>query len=140
MDFSSPRFSCHVIDDVLIGVHTTESPTDEDWDAWIDASRRALDGHGGCRALVVSMGANPNSKQRSKVNELFQDRPQRVAVMLDSRLARGAVTALSWFNPEIKPFNLAQFDEACNHLDIRGEMRARVRTVLAEMRAALSIG
>jgi len=139
MDFSSSRFACHVVDDIVIGVHTDEPPDDTDWSAWIDASRRALDGFGIVRGLVYSMGGNPTSKQRSEINDLFRDRPQRVAVMLDSRIARGAVTALSWFNPQIKAFDHTQFDDACMHLGIRGDQRERTRRALEDMKAILRV-
>ncbi len=139
MDHSSPRFACQALDGTVIGVHTSEAPTDEDWVAWLAATRRALDGHGSVRVLVYSMGGGPTSKQRSEVNELFKERPQRVAVMLNSRIARGAVTALSWFNPEIRAFDLEQFDDACGHLAIVGEHRERVRDALKAMRAKLQL-
>jgi hypothetical protein len=139
MDYSSPRFACEAIDDTVVGVHTSEAPNDDDWAAWIAATRRALERTGSVRVLVYSLGGGTTSKQRSEVNELFKDRPQRVAVMLNSRLARGAVTALSWFNPQIKAFDLEQFEDACVHLSIEGSHRLLVQRAITEMKAKLSI-
>lgn len=139
MDYSSPRFACQALDDIVVGVHTSEAPTDPDWAAWLDATRRGLEINGSVRVLVYSLGGGPTSKQRSEVNELFKDRPQRVAVMLNSRFARGAVTALSWFNPQIRAFDVEQFDDACDHLAITPSRRELVRAAMTEMKAKLSL-
>jgi len=137
MNYQSPRFACRLIDDIAIGVHTSEPPSDEDWEAWLAVSKKALDVRGSIRALVYSHGGGPNSAQRSQVNDLLKDQPQRISVMLDSRIARGAVTALSWFNPKIKGFDLQQFDSAFEHLGLAHDEIDQVRESIEEMLAQL---
>lgn len=137
MDYVSSRFGCAVVGNTVVGLHGEDNPDDADWNAYLDAGRRILQEHEQLRVLAFSLGGGPNSTQRSMVNDMFKDRPQQVAVMLDSRLARGAVTALSWFNPKIKAFNLEQLDEACSHLGLSAEQTQAVQASLESMRSRL---
>lgn len=134
MDYVSKRFACTIVGNVVIGVHSEDDPDDADWKAYLDAGREILAKDGDLRVLAFSEGGGPNSVQRSQVNDLFKDRPQRVAVMLNSRLARGAVTALSWFNKQIQSFNLEQIDEACAHLQLSSTDTKLVRDAIDRLR------
>ncbi|MCX4240264.1 SpoIIAA family protein [Paraliomyxa miuraensis] len=139
MEYASPRFACKVVDDVVIAVHTKENPTDEDWDRYGDVANGVMNVHGSVKMLVYSIGGGPNSLQRNKANEAFRDRPQQVAVMLNSAMTRGIVTALSWFNPAIKAFNLEQLEEACTYLGVpRGQLDP-VREALEVLKTRLGI-
>ena len=44
-----------------------------------------------------------------------------VAVVTPSKMTRGVVTALSWFNDKIKAFQPAEFPQALKHLDLQHE-------------------
>lgn len=137
MQHASPRFAWLVDGNLVIAVHSTENPTNEEWDAYLAAGSKALDQHGSIRSLAYSLGGSPNSVQRSKTNELFKGRPQRVAVMLNSAITRGVVTALGWFNPEIRAFNLEQSDAACEYLGLDALQTRKVREQIQQMLEAI---
>jgi hypothetical protein len=137
MEYASSRFACTIVDGVVLGVHAKEDPSDADWHQYVSATRDVLESHGSVKVLAYSMGGGPNAVQRTKANELFKDRPQHVAVMLNSALTRGIVTALSWFNPKIRAFNLDQLDDACKYLELPAETAAEIRRMLDHLHAAM---
>lgn len=137
MEYASPRFACTIIGDLVLGVHAKENPTDADWTEYVNATQKVLETHGTVKVLAYSMGGGPNSVQRTKANELFKDRPQHVAVMLNSALVRGIVTALSWFNPMIRAFNIDQLDDACKYLELSKTASAEVHRMLTRLHASM---
>lgn len=140
MQYASSRFAWAVIDgNIIVAVHSSENPTNEEWDEYLVAGGQALDAHGSIRSLAYSQGGGPNSLQRSKTNDLFKDRPQRVAVMLNSALTRGVVTALSWFNPAIKAFNLEQLQAACDYLELTAPQSREVDAQIEQMKQAIEL-
>jgi len=128
------------VGDIVVVRHTKEAPTGDEWNAFIGRCRRTLDRYDKMRGLIISEGGGPNSDQRGDVNELLAGRPQRVAVLNRSRWVRGVVTALSWFNPEIRAFALDQTDAAFEHLHLTTAERDAVAAALREITSELSAG
>jgi hypothetical protein len=58
-------------------------------------------------------------------------------VITASPLARGAVKALSWFNPQLTALAPDKLDAAFEYLGVRAEDRARVRTEIKLLRVKL---
>ncbi len=138
-EFTSPRFGFVGVNDVLICVNSAKNPEDEEWQAYVLEGRAMLARYGEIRVLVFSLGGGPNASQRSQINEEFKDRPQRVAVMLNSLLVRGMVTALSWFNSQIRAFNLEQIDQACTHLGLSPLEARQVQESLHSLKVKLKL-
>jgi hypothetical protein len=107
----------------LIIVHTAVVPSDEDWRRMVDhtLAQAALRG-----TLVVSPGAKPNPTMRSDIRSMHEHFGTKTAVITDSVVSKGVMTALSWFNVPIKGFSPDQLDEALTYLG-REDMRAHVR-------------
>ena len=82
----------------LVVVHGARHPTDADWMIYLEALRQnvaTLEAQ-----LIVTDGGSPTTAQRRASLELAGDQWERLpptAVVTSSVLARGAVTALSWF-------------------------------------------
>lgn len=136
VEYASERLACAVIDDVHIAVHGKKDPDDADWAAYIAAGRKVLEHHDEPRVLVLTYGGNPSGAQRAKLNELNAGLSPLVAVMVDSRIARGAVIALSWFNPRIKAFPLNDLDAALTHLQLDASATQRVKDAIEELEYA----
>lgn len=134
--YTSPNFGCWIVQpkylphQVLVGWHSDQDPSDQDWQAWIHASKTILDQEGEIRALVCSLGGKPNTTQRADINKLLGDRPQRISVLLDSRIVRGVVQALNWFNPSIQAFSLHDLSGACTHLNLDEDAQAAIGDIL----------
>lgn len=87
--------------------------------------------------LVFAEGQGPTSKQRSVGNQIFGKNEHyqfRVAVVTGSTLVRGAVTALSWFNPLIKAYSAEDYRGAFQHVRLRPIDDERVRQALIDLK------
>jgi hypothetical protein len=99
MDTKSMAF--REIGPLLIQVHPAHPPTDEEWDAFLRVARKAR-GQGRLKVLVVTAGWGPDVHQRARAREIAGDVPLTVAVVSDGPSVRGIVTALGWFNRQIR--------------------------------------
>ena len=120
-----------LIGQILVTVHSDKSPDDVEWEPYFQFSTKLPPT---CRRmLVVSKGGGPNAKQRKYVNEAYtKDVKMTVAVVNDSAMVRGIVTALGWFNSHIKPFPYtdAGMQDAFKYLGVTGN---EAKTLLAEV-------
>ena len=89
--------------DLMIVVHTGQAPSDEEWTRYVAAVER-MDPEK-LRTIVFTDGGAPNLEQREAINRALGGKTSPGAVVSNSMLVRGAVTALSWFNPKIKAFS-----------------------------------
>lgn len=121
------------VGDVVIACHSANPPTDEEWGTLLEEMESSLEQLSGI--LVFTAGASINATQREQIQLLFKKGGLRAAVLTDSRLVRGAVTALGWFGIPIRAFDHPKVDEAIASLEPSdpegvkqklGELRARV--------------
>jgi hypothetical protein len=95
-----------VVGHIAISVHTADAPTAAEWQ---DCMRRMREVPLARLAILVfSDGGHPDVNQRATLQEIFAVHKSRVAVVLTGALARHALTAISWFNPLIRPFRPGQ--------------------------------
>lgn len=108
---------------VLIAVHPASDPSDEDWAAYVQFCKQLPKS---CRkTLAMTKGGGPNPKQRKVLQEEYlkhfvhdKANPMKVAVITDSPLLRGVVTALNWFNPNTVAFAPSALEEAFRYLGV----------------------
>jgi hypothetical protein len=127
---------------LIVSVHSAEAPTDEDWSAYLQLCRRKM-ARERLGALAVTAGGGPNSKQRAALQELLRGGPVPGAVVTDSAVVRGIVTALGWFNPGIRAFGFnvgAGLYDALRHLGVEGPAAERVVVEVRAMQRALDVG
>ncbi|HKU43263.1 MAG TPA: STAS/SEC14 domain-containing protein [Polyangiales bacterium] len=62
--------------------------------------------------VVRPRGSTPGARQRASMQELLSKRALRMAVLTDSKLVRGAATALRWFGVPVECYPDAKLDEA----------------------------
>jgi hypothetical protein len=108
--------------EVFLYLHRHEPPRETEWSSAL-ATLRAWDERNGgdvskMRILVITDGGSPDVSQRAAFNTWLSKRHVPTAVMLASMLARGVVTAFSWFNPYIASFSLEQPRLALQHLGL----------------------
>jgi hypothetical protein len=120
---------------LMILVHTSRPPSDAEWETYFaQASKqdpRRL------KNLVFTDGGAPSSAQRKQVNDWLAGQPTRACVITASPLARGAVKALSWFNPQLTALAPDKLEAAFEYLGVRPEDRAHVRTEIKLLRVKL---
>jgi hypothetical protein len=107
------------VGDLMILIHTSRPPSGAEWAEYI----RALSAHDPTklRTLVFTDGGAPNSPQRKEVNDVLGGRASRGAIVSASAIVRGAVMALSWFNPLIRAFPPTELEDALRYLSVPAE-------------------
>jgi hypothetical protein len=126
---------------LIVSVHSAEAPTDEDWSAYLQLCRRKM-ARERLGALAVTAGGGPNSKQRAALQELLRGGPVPGAVVTDSPVVRGIVTALGWFNPAIRGFAFnrgAGIHDALTYLGVDGLVAERVLIEIRAMQRELGL-
>lgn len=94
--------------ELIIGLQDGGPPTDEQWAPLmhdLKQVRAGLVGRAQMYGLVISDGGAPNAGQRAEFAKNLDGKPFRCGVLSDSTLVRGAVTAMGWFNNEMKSFS-----------------------------------
>lgn len=122
--------------DLVAVVNDEREPSDAEWEPYMARCREVLARHGRQRILVRSAGGGPNSAQRQSIKALFNGRPQRVAVLAPP-FVRGIITALSWFNPQVRAFGSTDLAAAVQHLELDAEQARWASEALERMRQEL---
>jgi len=124
---------------LLILVHTKDAPVEADWKEYVAAARQWKKDIQAF--LVVSEGGGPNAMQRAELDEAIdiEHHPGKTAVVTVSRIARGIVTAISWFSPGIKAFGTNQLSQALEHLGMPAAEAEQVTNEVRRLKKDLGI-
>lgn len=103
-------------DRVYVFVVWELEPTDSEWADFLDACR--LRANKDIRALIESYGAGPNAKQRKELSHLLAELhiDYRAAILTDSLISRGIVTAFAWLGVTQRAFPPRHYTEAGSYL------------------------
>jgi hypothetical protein len=131
------RVSWRLIAETLVCCHSDEAPSDDEWDAIMGAmksiSRPEL-----ARILVFTYGGAPNATQRAILSEVLKNMRSPISILTPSILARGAGTALRWFNPHIRIFDPEEVEAALDHIQAPQGARRELVTVLSALKRDVS--
>jgi hypothetical protein len=121
----------------IVLVHVEKDPTDSEWDEYVQFFASNID----TRVLVFSKGGAPSAAQRDKLKRVVDKHGKRVvtAVMTDSQLARGVMTALKWFLKDMSAFPAKDFEGALKYLEIPEGMAGLFRKSILSMSSDLGI-
>ena len=124
----------------LIVVHGRSDPTDSEWQQLLEAWRSHPEV---TEQLVLTLGGGPNVVQRRQSLEILNARPlgsPPTAVLTDSVVVRGMVTALGWFaTNRLRAFALERVEDALTFLHVdEAEKRRQLRERLAMLRRSVS--
>jgi hypothetical protein len=110
-----------IIGNVNVAVHGESSPSDAEWKEYTEAVRVELEkglDPAAMRTLVFSDGGGPSAAQRKRINDILNGRTTPVALVSSSGMMRGVVTALQWFNPEMRTFSPDEVVDALKFLKV----------------------
>src|SRR5690606_33867423 len=115
------------------------SPSDAEWDEYLGHIQAAREltrgGLGAVSAVVVTDGGAPDAAQRKRLTRVVQGWEPVGAVISESLLVRGIVTALAWLGLRVRFFTLDEVSAAlCSAAVPQGEHEA----LLQDMRALAS--
>jgi hypothetical protein len=109
--------------DLLIALHDKDQPTDSQWAALMDNLKTVISKHGGdfsrIYGMVITDGGAPSHSQRELLNNVLSGKSWKISVLSDSLMVRGVVTALNWFNPEIRAFPSSEVQAFMSHLPVQ---------------------
>lgn len=123
----------------LILVHPEGPPTDGDWDkylAFLEENRSDR-----VRLLVSTLGGGPSAQQRTRLRTVVDRYPGKkltTAILTGSTLARGMVTAISWFIPGLEAFAPNQLGAALDYLGIPRALETDVSRTITQLRQKLA--
>jgi hypothetical protein len=106
----------------VVFLHTSRAPTPEEWAQSMELFARtvATGSFSKLRILVVTDGGGPDVVMRGELQAFFKTHGHspKTAVITTSVVVRGIVTAVSWFNPNIKALAPIHFGAALEHLGL----------------------
>jgi hypothetical protein len=106
-----------LVDNVIVAAYGRNSPTDEEARQMAEFFRKIID-QPNLKSLSYTEGGAPTATQRKLMQEVMKDRELLAAVVTSSALVRGIVTAVSWFNRQMKAFSPLEERKAFEHLGI----------------------
>ncbi len=118
---------CVLCDRVILVFHYESVPTAAEWSSYLDIYTKNIDRLSG--VLVITEGGAPNSAQRKQLSETYEKTRQApVAIVSDSAIARGAITAFRWLGMvTMTPFSPARLDEAMEFVKADPGTRTKLR-------------
>lgn len=125
--------SFHEQGQLLVLLASKDPFTDAWWTKWCDAIRSASI-RGTVRVFVDAREGNvrPTSVQREMLRESAPPHLIKSAVVTDSMIVRGIITALSWYDyADNKAFDSHSFRGALDHLECDSKERAWVLSLCA---------
>lgn len=122
---------------VFLAVHDASAPTDDEWQSWITlcGERRKEP----IRVLVESFGGGPSAKQRKELADALSGLDLRSAILTNSLITRGIVTAISWLNISLRAFAIDQHQAAAEYLGLSKDQLVDVVAALPALRSACGL-
>ena len=105
--------------DTMIVLHTASAPSELEWTSWLAALRMMPKQR--LKMLIFTDGGVPNTLQRGSFLDVLADAQPPIAFVSNVPDVRGVVTAISWFNKNVKLFTPAKLAEAFAHLGVNPE-------------------
>ena len=118
---------------------------DREWNEYVAFLARHFKPGRKNRSLVLapSAGAQPTSLQRGRLNDVLtklkaEGAELKSAILTNSPLVRGVITALQWFNRDVfRTFPPGELRAALSFLDLQGARAADTETVLRRLEREL---
>ena len=86
---------------LLLVVHAPGRPDDDDWRNFMEdvLTQRGIRG-----VVIVANSSRPTPIQRAEIQKWYDDNKARGALITDSVMMRGVVTAMNWFGVDMRAF------------------------------------
>jgi hypothetical protein len=130
----------------IVTVHPKESPSDADWDKYIEFCLGSGLAHGTItRYLVITHGGAPSSKQQrmmhEQVGEPLRRNPQALkgAIVSSSTFVRGIVNAMNLVQPVYRAFSPADIARAYEYVGISPAYVGEIERMIASLEAQLGL-
>ena len=91
--------SYHFVSPIYLVIHAPTPPSQDEWSAYLQDMETVADQIRGIVVTSVGGSSGPNARQRQEAAELWEKHggPPPIAVVTESAVQRGIVTAFNWF-------------------------------------------
>jgi hypothetical protein len=119
----------------------SRSPSDTDWDAYLDFVKESIGARKAPLTLVSSKGGGPTPAQRQRLNDVTKslnvEKTLKVAVLTQSPVVRGIATALSWFVQGYKAFAPSDLGAALDFLGVISADQIEIKRLVPKLHARI---
>jgi hypothetical protein len=122
------------LDSLLVFYHSTEPPTNDEWDAHLRLLEQVMRAHGSVNTIVLTEGGAPSATQRAALTEVLGTGKTQSAILTRSAAVRAVLTALRFWNPTIVGFTPDELPKAMEFLGLPPGMRGAIERTLKELR------
>jgi hypothetical protein len=119
---------------LLVLFHSSESPTNEEWDAHMRLLEQMMREHRSVNTIVLTEGGAPSATQRAALTKVLGNGPTRSAILTRSAAVRTVLTALRFWNPTIVGFTPEELPKAMEFLGVEPKMRGTIERTFSELR------
>jgi hypothetical protein len=122
-------------DSMLFVVHAPVRPEDAHWSEFMSDVRaqRGLKG-----VIIKANNSRLNPLQRAEIQGFYEERKVRGALLTDSMMMRGIVTAMNWFKVELRAFAPEDLDGAFAFVGVAPNRFNHAKAVLLELEHGVS--
>jgi len=126
-----------VVDDTILVVHAQCKPREDEFRQLVAVAGRTAPW---LRAAIVLAGSQAlNGSQRSRLSQALLGSRLEVAVLTNTGAVRMAAARLNALGHRFRTFGSGDVDVTMEDLGVRTGTRARIRTAIADFRAALQM-
>jgi hypothetical protein len=124
-----------LMSDLFVVAYGKMDPTNDEWMEYMQLVEHR--GLARAKQLIYTAGGSPNSAQRKILNDILGGQAVKVAVLSNVAAVHGVVTAMTWYNQEIRAFVANDVHGALDHLGIEGSRHPAIKVELALLRRGL---
>jgi hypothetical protein len=119
-------------DRLMLVVHVGTTPTNDEWNRWLELTRKRAGKQ--ARVLVETHSGGPNVLQRKALGDLVRGEDAMRAVLTDSSAERTALHAIAWHGLSLRCFALGEYAEAAEYLKLTPQELKLTLEVLPRLR------
>lgn len=113
------------------------TPTDADWDAFLEILILNRPNFPQLRILVATDGGGPSPTQIKRLAKALGGRSVRVAVVTDSTRVRFIASTIALLNSKIKSFSSSEIRKAYDHLGLTTAEQRQSQQTLTQLEALI---
>lgn len=126
------------IGSIVLFVIGDQPPERDEWKAYVDFVKERAKLHDKIRLVVLAGSGAPDAVQRKQLNDAVTMKQLRTAVVSDSIVARGVVTAFRWYGLELDAFKGSAMGDAFQYVAATPEEVDWLQRTVRAIRADLS--
>jgi hypothetical protein len=122
---------------LLLYFGTSLPPANGEWASWVEALKTRAHAPEGARLIVVAGDGGPSVVQRKQLIEAVKTGKLKTAVVSDSLVARGIVTAFKWYGLDLEAFTSSAIEGAYRFVSASADEAKWLRETLKTLERSM---